>query len=438
MRPAESQGTTATPRTRIAWLSAREPQKTVQSLLPHFTETSRKECFHPLDGTKAVGADGGSKAAYAMHLADNLTDRVARRKRMADRPGPVRQVLIPKAGTPQATRPLGLRNLEDKVVQVRMPRVVERIYEPLVLDCSYGFRPGRGCHEAIRALPQPRYRKEVATIIDVEIANDFGTIEHGLLEAMLREKMKDARVRRYMQRMFTAGVLVAGELTGREEGGPQGSCVSPILAHSFVHQVIDPWCEAVVKRHGAGQGTLSRYADEAVICCQYTRDAERILRALRQRLAQYGLRLNDEKTRLVPFSKRAARHGEPHGAFECLGCLFYWGRSRKGGVMPQLQTSGKRLRTKLTRVKEWARTVQETVRLPTLWKTFCAKLRGHIRYYGVSCNLAHVRRFLHRATRILWKWINRRSQRRSMTWDQLHRFLQTHPLPRATMYHALC
>ena len=262
MRPAESHVTTATQLTRIAWLLARDPQKTFQSLMHHFTETSLKECFHQLDGTKAVGADGVSKAAYAMHLEDNLTDLVARMKRMADRPDPVRQVLMPTAGTPQATRPLGLSNLEDTGVQLMMPRVVERIYEPLFLDCSSGFRPGRGCHEAIRALPQPCYRKEVETIIDVEIANYFGTIDHGLLEAMLREKMKDERFRRYMQRRFTAGVLVAGELTGSEEGVPQGSCVSPILANIFAHQVIDTWCEAVVKRHCAGQVTLYRYADD--------------------------------------------------------------------------------------------------------------------------------------------------------------------------------
>ena len=142
--------------------------------------------------------------------------------------------------------------------------------------------------------------------------------------------------------------------------------------------------------------------------------------------------------RRVPCSKQAARQGESQGAFECLGFTFYWGRSRKGVVIPKLKTSGKRLRTKLTRVKEWACTVKDTVRLPLLWNTFCAKLRGHTRYHGVSFHLAHVRKFLHSATRILWKWLNRRSQRRSMTWAQFHRFLQTHPLPRAKIYHTLC
>jgi hypothetical protein len=179
-------------------------------------------------------------------------------------------------------------------------------------------------------------------------------------------------------------------------------------------------------------------ATRPVICCQYTRDAERILRALRQRLAKYHLRLNEEKTRLVPFATQAARRREPQGACEFLGFIFYWGRSRKGVAIPKVKTSGKRLRTKLIRVKEWGRTVKDTARLPLLWNTFCAKLRGHTRYYGVSFNLAHVRKFLHRATRIFWKGLNRRSQRRSMNWEQFQRFLQRHPLPRAKIYHALC
>jgi hypothetical protein len=144
VRPAESHATTATQLTRIAWLSARDPQKTFHRLMHHFNESSLKECFHQLDGRKAVGADGVTKAAYAMPLDDHLTDLVARMKRRAYHPGPVRQVLIPKAGTPQATRPLGISNLEDKIVQLMMHRVLESIYEPLFLDCSYGFRPGRG------------------------------------------------------------------------------------------------------------------------------------------------------------------------------------------------------------------------------------------------------------------------------------------------------
>jgi len=188
----------------------------------------------------------------------------------------------------------------------------------------------------------------------------FGTIDHGLLEAMLREKIQDERFMRYMKRMFKAGVLAAGELTVSKEGVPQGSCCNPVLANILAHYVIDTWFETVVKQHCRGQVVLYRYADDAVICCQYTRDAERILRALRQRLAKYHLRLNEEKTRLVPFAPQATRRGEPQGAFEFLGFLCYWGRSRKGAAIPKVKTSGKRLRTKLTRVKEWARSVKDT------------------------------------------------------------------------------
>ena len=194
------------------------------------------------------------------------------------------------------------------------------------MGCQQAVNPGKQCrkwlwqrltevfgplcllpHEALRALHQHLYRKEVETIIDLDIANYFGTIDHGLLEAMLCEKIKDERFMRYMKRMFKAGVLTAGELTVSEEGVSQGRCCSPVLANIFAHHVIDTWFEAVVKQHCRGQVALYRYADDAVICCQYTRDAERILRALRQRLTKYHLRLNEEKTQLVPFATQVAR-----------------------------------------------------------------------------------------------------------------------------------
>lgn len=237
--------------------------------------------------------------------------------------------------------------------------------------------------------------------------------------------------------MFTAGGRAAGERTVSEAGVPQGRCCSPILAHIFAHHVIDAWGAAVGKRPWAGPGALSRYADAAISCCQETREAERILRALRHRLATDRLRLHDEQTRLGPFSTQAARHGEPQGACEFLGCVGSLGRSRQGGGLPTLQTRGKRLRPTLPRGKEGARPVKDTVRLPTRGNTFWAKLRGHLHDYGVSCHLAHVRRVLHGATRLRWKGVNRRSQRRSMQWEQFQRFLQRHPLPRAKIYHAL-
>ena len=437
MRTTEPQSLTDTKLTRIAWLSARDRHKQFECLMHHFNDESLNECFDQLDAKKAVGIDGVTKANYAENRKAHLDDLVTRMRQMAYRPGPVRRVEIPKDGKPGATRPLGISNLQDKIVQKMMQKVLESIYEPVFLECSYGFRPGRGCHDAIRAMHQHLYRNEVEVVIDIDLERFFDTIDHSLLEAILREKIKDERLMRYVCRMLKAGVLTEGELTVSDEGVPQGSICSPILANIFAHHVIDAWFEEVVKSHCKGQVELFRYADDGVICCQYAHDAERIVRALGKRLAKYKLKLNKEKTRIVSFSKRAYRQGDKQGSFDFLGFTFHWGKSRRGAAIPKLQSSGKRLRGKLSRVNQWARSVRNRYKLRDIWRTFCAKLRGHIQYYGVSFNLAYVRKFLHEATRILFKWLNRRSQRRSFNWEKFRLFMQANPLPKTRVCHSL-
>ena len=437
MRTPESQTTTKTKLKRIAWLSGRDRLKQFDCLMHHFNESSLKECFHQLSADRAVGVDGITKADYAANLDENLKDHIGRMKRMAYRPGPVRRVLIPKEGKTKATRPLGISNFEDKIVQKMMQRILESIYEPLFLDCSYGFRPGRGCHDAIRALHHHLYRNEVQIVIDIDLSGYFDSIDHEHLLAFLRMKIQDERFLRYVSRMFKAGVLSEGELAVSEEGVPQGSICSPILANVFAHYVIDEWFEDVVKQHCAGKVELYRYADDGVICCQYESDAKRILRALVKRLEKYGLKLNEEKTRFVSFSKRAYRQGVKQEAFDFLGFTFYIGRSRKGTPIPKVKSSGKRLRVKLKRVNQWAGSVRSRYRLAEIWRMFRAKLEGHIRYYGVSFNTEHVRKFLQAATRILFKWLNRRSQRKSFDWEQFTLFMSVNPLPKARIYHTL-
>lgn len=264
MRSTESQLTTATKLKRIAWLSARDKHRQFDSLMHHFNEESLAECFHQLDGRKAVGIDGVTKAEYAQRLDENLQDLVARMRRMAYRPEPVRGVRIPKEGKPHATRALGISTLEDKIVEKMMHRVLESIYEPLFLEESYGFRPGRDPHTAIQALHRHLFRSHVQTVIDVDIAGYFDTIDHELLARLLGVKIRDERFRRYLQRMFKAGVLAAGELKVSDEGIPQGSICSPILANIFAHYVIDVWMAWIVKPRCAGQVALFRYADDRV------------------------------------------------------------------------------------------------------------------------------------------------------------------------------
>lgn len=422
---------------RIAWLTARDPHKRFECLMHHFNEASLAACFHELDGTKAVGIDGIDKAQYGASLETNLKDLVARMKRMAYRPAPVRQVRIPKEGKPGATRPLGISTLEDKIVQKMMQKVLESIYEPLFLDCSYGFRPGRGCHDAIRALHQHLFRQKVETVIDLDLANFFGPLDHQLRIERLRQKIGDERLIRYLIRMFKAGVMADGDLTVSEEGVPQGSSCSPVLANIFAHYVLDTWFETVVKVHCAGRVELFRYGDDAVICCQYERDAQRIVKAMKGRLAKYHLTLNEEKTRLVPFSMPGHHQGDKPGMFEFLGFTFYWGQSRQGTAIPKVKTSGRRLRGKLKRVNQWARSVRDRYPLKLIWARFGAKIEGHNRYYGVSFNRRALRTFSQQARRILFKHLNRRSQRKSFTWEQFVRFMEVHPLPAVRIYHTL-
>jgi len=434
---AKLQWTTATKLRRIAWLSERDKGKQFDRLIHHVNETSLKECFYQLSGDKAVGVDGVTKAEYEANLEENLADLVRRMKQMTYRPGPVRQVQIPKEGKSNAMRPLGISNFEDKLVQKMMQRILVSIYDPIFLDCSYGFRPGRGCHDAIRDLRQYLYKNQVQTVIDVDLAGYFDSIDHRHLLAFLGEKIKDRVFMRYMTRMLKSGVLTEGELRVSDEGVPQGSICSPILANVFAHYVIDEWFQEVVKSHCCGKVEMFRYADDIVICCQYERDAERILTALTRRLGRYGLRLNAEKTRLVSFSKDAYSRGEKQEAFDFLGFTFYIGRSRKGFALPKVKSSGKRLRVKLKRVSEWARKSTRRYRLGELWRRFRVKLLGHIRYYGVTFNGRHVGKFLQAAICILYRWLRRRSQRSTLNWERFLQYIRANPLPKVRVYHQL-
>lgn len=407
------------------------------NVIHHFNEESLRTCFHELDGQKALGIDGVDKARYGVNLDDNLRNLVARMKRMAYIPGAVRQVLIPKEGKSNAKRSLGISNFEDKIVQRMMQKVLESIYEPLFHLDSYGFRPGKSCHDAIKALHAHLSTHEVETVIDVDLSNYFGSISHQEAIKIIGKKISDPRLIRYLIRMFKSGVLVDGELTMSDEGVVQGSCCSPIIANIITDEVIVKWFEETVKVCCEGGVKLISYADDLVICCQYQRDAKRIKKALGQRLQKYGLKMNEEKTKLVEFSKRKQKRGEDQGTFDFLGFTFYIGKSRKGYYLIKVKTNGKRFRAKLKKVNEWARSIRNKLPLKQMMKLAAAKMRGHIQYYGVSHNYVAVNVFVMRTERILFKWLNRRSQRKSFNWEQFQKFLLRENFPEAKICHRL-
>lgn len=432
MKVYDIQGRTETKLKQIAWLSQVKPKREFTHLMHLFNEESLVECFKRLDGNRAAGTDEVSKADYGVKLLENLKELISKMKRMGYRPEAVRQVLIPKAGKPGATRPLGISNFEDKLVQKMTQKVLESIYEPLFLDCSYGFRPGRSCHTAIRELMLHLNNKPVEAVLDVDISNFFGTICHKELEAILRMKIKDKKFMRYIIRMFKAGVLVDGELKISEGGVMQGSCCSPILANIYAHYVIDEWFEGTVKTHCRGAVKLVRFCDDFVICCEYETDAMRIKTALAKRLAKFKLKLNEDKTKVVNFSKNNRR-----ASFNFLGFTFYRGKSRGGFDIVKIKTEGKRMREKLKKTTQWMRQMKDKYTLKQIWRMLQVALEGYIQYYGVSFNVNKLQTFIFKVIRIVFKWLNRRSQRKSFTWEKFGLFIKANPLAKVRVCHKL-
>ena len=437
MDPTEIKYDTKTKLERIAWLSRQDSRKEFACLMHLFNEESLTTCYQELDGRKALGYDRVSKEQYGQNLQQNIQDLLTRMKKMSYRPRPVREVLIPKEGKRGATRPLGISNLEDKIVQSMTKKILESIYDPTFYDCSYGFRRGKGCHDAIKDLQHYLHRKEIAVVIDIDLGNFFGTIDHKMLLELLQHRIKDFRFIRYVVRMFKAGVLSDGDLKITSEGVPQGSICSPILANIYAHYVIDEWICDIIKPHLKGEVRLFRYADDAIICCACEEDATKIREALGKRLVRFNLYLNEEKTKMVPFSKSKTAKGERQGSFDFLGFTFYWGKSLHGHIVPKLKTVRKRLRGKLVKVKEWVKSYRNKMKLVPLWQRFCQKLRGHCQYYGVSHNFEEVSLFFNEAIRVFFKWINRRSQKRSFNWDKMEAFMKKYPPPRPQIVHKL-
>lgn len=250
-------------------------------------------------------------------------------------------------------------------------------------------------------------------------------------------KIKDEVFIRYVIRMLKAGVLADGELTTTDEGTPQGSIVSPVLSNIYAHYALDEWFANTVRPNARYSVAMHRYCDDLVISCGHRQEANQILQALKTRLERFGLKLNEDKTKLVEFSKTGRRMGVRQGSFDFLGFTFFLAQSKMKHVIPKLKTSRQRYHGKLKRVAEWCRQTRHCGRLKGLWSVFCKKLRGHVQYYGVSFNNQTVDNFIRRAVRLFFKWMNRRSQKRSMSWEQFNKFMELFPPPKATVRHPL-
>ena len=338
-------------------------------------------------------------------------------------------------------RPLGIPAVEDKVVQMGMARILEAIFEGDFLDVSYGYRPGRGCHEALKALDRAIMANPVNFVVEVDIKGFFDHVDHKWLMECLRQRVSDPNFLSLVWRNLKAGVLDGGRRQETEQGTPQGSILSPCLSNVYLHYVLDLWFERKLKKTLRGYAELIRYCDDFVVCVKYRGDAEQALREIKARLAKFGLEVSAEKTRIIEFGRFAVSDAEKRGGkpatFDFLGFTHYCSKTLKGRFMVGRKTSGKRFRDKLKAMNLWLKAVRNAAPLKQWWPTLRAKLEGHYRYYGVSGNAKSVHDYDHWSCRLVYKWLNRRSQRRSCTWAEFTRYLTLHPLPKPRIVHFL-
>ena len=394
-------------------------------------------CYYSLNRNKAAGIDNVSWHEYGGSLDENLEQLVSRLKRKKYTPKPARRVYIPKNETEM--RPLGISALENKIVERGIVGILESIYEQDFLNCSYGFRRGRNCHQALKRLDELIMFHPVNHIVEADIKGFFDNVNHEHLMEFIRIRIADPSLLSLTGKFLKAGYVDAGLLVEPDAGTPQGSILSPILANIYLHYVLDEWFEKTVKSHARGFCELVRYADDFVCAVQYADDAERIERALKNRFSKYGLEIHPTKSRNITFGRfekeTAGKQNRKPNTFDFLGFTHYCTKSRKGKFKLGRKTSRKKYTAKCNAMNDWLSRIRNRCKAKVWWKTLAAKLRGHYQYYGISGNADAIVKFYRTTTKLVHKWLNRRSQKERMNWENLTEYLKHYPLPRPKIVH---
>ena len=364
---------------------------------------------------KAKSIDGVSKEEYGKNLEENLKNLVSNMKKFSYRPKPVLRTYIPKPNGD--LRPLGIPSYEDKLVQGVMGDILTQVYEPRFLECSYGFRPGRGQHQAIKKINDLIMHKRVNYILDCDIKSFFDNVDHSWLVKFLEHDIADKNFIRYIVRIIRSGIVEDGIYRKSEKGVAQGELISPVLSNVYLHYVLDLWFEKRIKKELKGEAYLVRFADDFVIMFEHEEEAGKVYSKLEERLKVFGLELAKEKSRILPFG----RNSKSDETFDFLGFNHFNSKTRRGYYSVGHKVAKKKVKMFKARLKEWLKNNRNVLKFVELMNKLNIKLTGVYRYYGINGTIPYLRALHSHALFTTFKWLNRRSQRKSFTLDKFLR-----------------
>jgi group II intron reverse transcriptase/maturase len=407
--------------TRIGEKARKAPELVFTSLYHHVTDVDNlRDCYEALDADKAVGVDGVTKEQYGKNLKENLQTLSDQLKRMGYRPQPRRRSYIPKLGSKKG-RPLGISCFEDKIVELAIKRVLEPIYEEIFEDSSYGYRPGRSQHLCLDKLGRTIQQRRVNHVVESDIRGFFDEVSHKWMIKFVAHRVGDPRILRLISRMLKGGIMEDGLVKASEKGTPQGSILSPLLSNIYLHYVQDLWFSRRIRKQCRGEAYYFRFADDFLACFQHKSDAEDFETRLSDRLEAFCLELAKEKTRCIEFGRftreNARKNGEKPREFTFLGFTHYCGKTKKGYFKVKRRTSRKKFGQSISKFKDWAQRSRSVLRKGEMLRQAKVRVMGHLGYYAITDNSARCASYLYYVRRILFKWLNRKSQRKAYTWE---------------------
>ena len=419
---------------RIAQLAKQMPEVRFTSLAYHIDLEWLHEAYRRTRKDKVAGVDEVTAEQYEEDLDNNLRTLLERFKSGSYYAPPVKRVYIPKEAGGKPERAIGIPTLEDKVLQRAVVMLLSPLYEQDFLECSYGFREGRSAHQALEALWHAIMGMGgECWVYEVDIKSYFDTVKHEHLREFYKQRVGDGVINRVLGKWLKAGIMEDGAMRYPTEGTPQGGVVSPLLSNIYLHEVLDKWFEQQVRPRLRGKSELVRFADDFVIVLSQEGDAQQMRRVLAKRFGRYGLSIQQQKTRLVNFSRPGGKRRRSVNV-DFVGFRHYWGKSRKGNWVVKRKTAGKKLRQSVRRVHLWCKRNRH-IPVKEQWRKLCRKVHGHYGYYGVTFNGQSLKSYYEQVKRSWRKWLNRRSRKKHMPWERFNRLLERYPLPQPRIVH---